>query len=528
MQIDQLRVDVRPRPHFQGLDLGFAVLRAHAADTWRAWLALWLPAGLFALLLNWLVPGYGNLWPILLWWCRPLFERAPLYVLSRQVFGENVSWLDALRAWPRQLGGGWFRMLTWWRLLMPGRGLHQPVWQLEHARGATATARRRAIARDRTGAAAAWFGVACAHFEFVLEFGFMAFVALCVPGNTSMNPIWLLLPSSEISPLLQSSILIASYWLAAGIVGPIYVACCFTLYLNRRAALEAWDIELVLRQIRPPVHGTRGAVQPVLVAALCVLAAAALGGFPVPARADEALSCPKPDFVREREPNRRPPQDAAQARLRAELDQVYEHADLRRYECQEVWRLRDPGKTETKPKPKSRHSKTPRDLSQLASIMEAILVCAAIGAVAWLLYRYRDKWPSLKREPKVRAATEVGGLDIRPDSLPEDVPAAARALWAQGQRRGALALLYRATLSRLVSQDGLQVHSGATEGDCLQLVRQASHAERLNPDRLRIAVDGTNLWLSGAYADRWPAGPAFEDYCADWESEFGGSRAVLS
>ena len=28
---------------------------------------------------------------------------------------------------------------------------------------------------------------------------------------------------------------------------PVYVACGFTLYLNRRTELEAWDIELVFR-----------------------------------------------------------------------------------------------------------------------------------------------------------------------------------------------------------------------------------------------------------------------------------------
>ena len=33
---------------------------------------------------------------------------------------------------------------------------------------------------------------------------------------------------------------------------PVYVACGFTLYLNRRTALEAWDIELTFRRLRQP------------------------------------------------------------------------------------------------------------------------------------------------------------------------------------------------------------------------------------------------------------------------------------
>ncbi|MCP2937348.1 hypothetical protein NK983_32115, partial [Salmonella enterica subsp. enterica serovar Typhimurium] len=44
----------------------------------------------------------------------------------------------------------------------------------------------------------------------------------------------------------------AGYALSGGIIGPIYASCCFTLYLSRRAALEAWDIEIVLRQMKPP------------------------------------------------------------------------------------------------------------------------------------------------------------------------------------------------------------------------------------------------------------------------------------
>ncbi len=31
---------------------------------------------------------------------------------------------------------------------------------------------------------------------------------------------------------------------------PVYVACGFSLYLNRRTVLEAWDLELVFRRLR--------------------------------------------------------------------------------------------------------------------------------------------------------------------------------------------------------------------------------------------------------------------------------------
>ena len=48
------------------------------------------------------------------------------------------------------------------------------------------------------------------------------------------------------------------------------------------------------------------------------------------------------------------------------------------------------------------------------------------------------------------APTHVRDLDIRPETLPADIGAAARQLWERGEQRAALALLYRGMLSRLV------------------------------------------------------------------------------
>lgn len=67
--------------------------------------------------------------------------------------------------------------------------------------------------------------------------------------------------------------------------------------------------------------------------------------------------------------------------------------------------------------------------------------------------------------------THVQDLDIRPESLPRDVGAAARALWLAGEHRAAVALLYRGALSRLVHGHNLPIRDASTEGDCLALCR---------------------------------------------------------
>ncbi len=61
---------------------------------------------------------------------------------------------------------------------------------------------------------------------------------------------------------------------------PVYVACGFSLYLNRRTVLEAWDLELVFRRLRQRLSN---------VASLLLLALGlTLLPYTPPAMADES------------------------------------------------------------------------------------------------------------------------------------------------------------------------------------------------------------------------------------------------
>ncbi|MGZ3181187.1 MAG: hypothetical protein ACXU8N_02000 [Telluria sp.] len=510
MRIEALRLDLRPRRPLQAADLGLALLRAHGGAAWRAWLVLWLIPGALVVLASALFPAALWLW-VPLWWIRPWIERAPLYVLARAVFGEQVGWRDAVRAWPRELGGGWFRLLTWWRIAMPGRGLYQPVWQLEGARGSPASQRIAVLGRSGTGAAAWMFGVACASFEGVLAFGAIGLVSLFAHSAT-LNPFTLLLHATDAR---WEAALVSAAWVAASaVIGPVYVAGCFTLYLNRRATLEAWDIELRLRQVRRPA-AVRGGLALVLAG---VLLAAAL---PAP-RAQAAAPAPRcevdrasPDMAR---PARGAAQDAAQAALRARVDALYDTDDLRGWRCETDWRLRF--HWNDKENKRSRVDTPP----WMAWAAEALLIGAALGVLGWLAYRYRDRLAAvLARLDARRTPTAIAGLDITPDSLPADVAAQAMALWQRGEARPAFALLYRATLSRLVHDDGLQVPPGATEGDCLRLAGAARAKGSLRGSRYAVTAQVTHDWLAGAYAHRWPAADDFAQRCAAWRAAFGAA-----
>ncbi|HEX7641888.1 MAG TPA: hypothetical protein VF472_06695 [Burkholderiaceae bacterium] len=550
MQLDKLELALRPRPANQALDLGYALLRAHAGPTYGAWLALWLPLmGVCAVLALWQKEYYYFL--LLGSWLRALPERAPLYVLSRCVFGENVTWREAVRAWPKQLGGGWFRLLTWYRMVAFARSLYAPIWQLEGARGKTAAERRRVIGRNGTSTSAMWFGICCGCFEIVLALGLLAFISIFLSDN-GVNPFLLIgnLVQGKVESNLTIGLFFLAFTVAGAIVGPIYVAGGFTLYLNRRATLEAWDLEIALRQIkRPRSHALEAAVaegagaesvaqsaaepphrKSVNVSGLglvvaCLLSAA-LAAAPQSAQAAGTAphQCEAPSWIKDRDATRQPALDAQQEQARRELAQIYDTDDLRGYVCNKhwVWKPFDD-------KPKHKDEVKPRsaiNLGVLPDLLKIVFIALLIAALGYLAYRFRDSFAGLTVPQARRRATEVAGLDIRPESLPDDVPTQVLALWRKGELRQALALLYRATISRLVHDDGLEINAGATEGDCSRLAERAAKNNALSAGRLKATALATQLWLRAAYAGRWPDEAAVAEGCRLWGSEFDGGKGA--
>ena len=528
MHIDHLQIELRPRTNAQALDLGFALLRSHASAAYLAFLALWLPVAGLAMALTAWHHSLTWLWMLGAWWLKPILERAPLYVLSRQVFGTAVSWQEAVRAWPRQLGGGWFRLLTWGRPLAAGRALYQPVWQLEMARGAVATARMRVLSRSGTGASAFWFGAVCFVLEGVLFLGMAGLISIFVSDASFTNPFAIFIGAAEREDALIELVIVALAAIGTAVIAPIYTACGFCLYLNRRASLEAWDIELQLRRIRPPAvrkaRGRAGLALALPLAALLVLQLGApaevLAAPPLAAKAPAAATPATCSAPKTSQPLRTTLQGPQQARMRQLVDGVYAGPDLRGYECAETWHWKHEGKFNPRDDKKDKKDR-PMNLGGLAQVMKVLLIAVLIVLVAWLLYRYRGAFPAFRSRYVPAMATEVGGLDIRAESLPDDITADVRALWARGERRAALGLLYRATLSRMVAQNSLQLRQGNTEGDCLRLAAQARHDGRLPQGRLDVAQAATTLWLGGAYGDRWPDNDTLEQACRAWDAQFG-------
>lgn len=110
------------------------------------------------------------------------------------------------------------------------------------------------------------------------------------------------------------------------------------------------------------------------------------------------------------------------------------------------------------------------------------------------------------------APTHVRDLDIRPEALPPNIGAAARALWDRGDHRAALALLYRGLLSRLVHAHRVPIRDSSTEGDCLALA--ADHLTEAS--RRDYASRLIRIWQRAVYGSQDPTSAAVYDLCDEF------------
>jgi hypothetical protein len=144
----------------------------------------------------------------------------------------------------------------------------------------------------------------------------------------------------------------------------------------------------------------------------------------------------------------------------------------------------------------------------------AIIAATLLGIFLVRLVRTRG----LPRMPAAFVApSHVRDLDIRPQSLPEDVGAAALALWQQGEQRAALALLYRGLLSRLVHVHSVPIRASSTEGECLSLARpRLAEAGALYAGRL------VETWAAAVYGGREPGLAAVQGLCSEFAAALDG------
>jgi hypothetical protein len=239
VQIDALAIRLRGRTAAEASDLGVRLCQVSARSVFRAHAAVALPV--FTLALS-TVELAGWLPAVLIWWSKPWIDRSILFVLSRAAFGQTTAPVELWRN-QRQL---WWRhfLFTWTvRRCSPWRSLTDPVYGLEGLSLRDAGRRVRQLRRRHIGS-----GLMLTHTFVAIELS----ITLAV-----LSLIFWLAPQGavpDLASMLDGSahavtlIISVTYALTVFVVEPFYVAAGFAIYLNRRAELEAWDIEQEFRR----------------------------------------------------------------------------------------------------------------------------------------------------------------------------------------------------------------------------------------------------------------------------------------
>jgi hypothetical protein len=224
----------------EAADLGVRLCQGSARSVYRCYGLVALPVASIALasyeLASWLPP-------LVLWCAKPWLDRTILFVLSRAAFGQTTTPTDV---WNAQRQVWWSQLLFTWtvRRLSLWRSFTQPVYQLEGLSIGMAGARVRQI-RQRNMGSALMITNAFSVSETALMIAVGSLVFWLAPSGRNPGAFELL---ANGLPGFLSVTLAVAYTIAVVFLEPFYVGAGFAMYLNRRAELEAWDIEQEFRR----------------------------------------------------------------------------------------------------------------------------------------------------------------------------------------------------------------------------------------------------------------------------------------
>jgi hypothetical protein len=139
----------------------------------------------------------------------------------------------------------------------------------------------------------------------------------------------------------------------------------------------------------------------------------------------------------------------------------------------------------------------------------AVALVAAL-LVVFVLRLLKERSPSMGPR-RMAIPTHVQDLDIRPESLPDNIGAAARKLWDSGDHRACLSLLYRGLLSRLVHVHNVPIRDSSTEGDTLRLT-----ATRLREEKQDYVSRLVRIWQHAVYGGQQPEADAIYVLCDEF------------
>ena len=562
MDLDRLQVVLRHRGVHESMDLGLRIHQRWSAPVYRAWFATVVPAWLVILGVT---GALDALWLGLLvvWWLKPMWDRIPLFVVSRAIFGATPTLREVFGSLRSLWTQGLLADLTWYRF-SPSRAMLMPVGQLEGLSGRRGAARRQVLGRGTELGGALGLLFAGLSLEFIVATGFLGLVLMMLPDgpgldieaifdaiDTGTGPLW-----ARLVPVVG--------WLGAiTVIEPVYVASGFALYLNRRTALEGWDVELSFRRLAARI-ATRARI-----AGAVFLAVALASGGPARASTDVPQSIPvEADTLADDEVALEPTVDLVDVdpgAIDLQPGPAPDEAEAAETAAEAVFDRREFGydreiaQWEPKPVPTfagidltavqewmewvaswsladwlddwlegwldQPGDETEDDTSAgwfgdgVSNILEVVLwgvVAAMVVGGAVLLWRRRDELARTPRLPRLDPTPEPVAVGTLRGPRTVEAPAATVpdqvwAAWTHGDPDGALALLYNAALAELAHGRELELDDAWTEGDCARAVRAQVGG---SPARYFLRVVRARQKIS--YAHRPPEDHEVRGLCDDW------------
>lgn len=510
MKLQEVTANIRLRSPWEAIDLGFAMVQA-----W--WKSIFIPLAVVTLViafLLYLIIPEDEFWlaGLIFWWLKPLYDRLILHILSHKLFNNELTSWQALQALPSLVWNtGFFQSITFRRLSL-SRGFNLPIWQLEQLRGQPRASRQRLL-HLASHSQAVWLSISLVLIEIIMMLSLFLLFALFLPEDLQRD-FFDGLFNKEVDYKFWIDIINYSFYvIVVTITQAFYMASNFALYINRRTQLEAWDIELDFRKIGERLKSLT------LVLVSCVIVGLLFATSP--SIADElATSSTATSDKTEILAESRQPAKASKTVIKEVM--LTENLDDKK--VVKRWVKKETPKKKKKKKSNDSFADLLEDIFEpIAKVIGFTLefglwILIAIGII--LLIYFRERWLHLfqgtkKKEDKYEAPDVMFGMDVRPDSLPDDIAGEARKLWQEGKHREALSLLYRGALVRLINQEKVKLEVSYTEGDVL---RHA--AKQLTSTKQGYLQSLTAQWKLIAYAHRSPAEPDMQNLFDSWASDF--------
>ncbi len=500
MELSAIRIPLNARGPWSAVDLGFTLA--------RHW---WLP-----LFLVWLIPSMLVYWLLMLafsdtpwvallvvWWLKPFWDQLNLYMGSRLIFGQKIGVMETLKSGFSVVKKDWWKWLTFRRLSMT-RSFDMPITTLEQL-GGEARSNRKAVLHQTGSGAPFWLTILTLHLEYILTYGFLMLLYLMVPEFVDVDWNVLFFEDATVLSSLSNSLLCIS--MAA--LAPFYTMSGFVLYLNRRIELEGWDIELQFRQLAERLKGVAFKSKTANVAVVLF----ALFSLNI-ASPNSAIANTSADTVTV----------LTSESSKKRIEKVLEGDAFHQKHTSSTWQRKDATKKDTDNEPPKwlqnlfeHMSSAAKAIRALGAVIEVAFWLAIAGLVVYLIYRYRKEIQSMsrffrKQKKKTEAPKVLFGLDVTEENLPENVLNEVRALWESGQKRNAISLLYRASLSKLIHEHACPFQSSDTESECVEKV-SALGLEKTSSFLSML----TEVWQSIAYGHLDVSSDRFVELCDRWE-----------